>query len=56
MKQKFFIPLEKQSKKARRAYFLRQRRDWQGMNPVTRVAPNSKIYNRQKMKQTSFGE
>lgn len=31
-----FVPLEKQSKKARRAYYLQQRKGWGCLSPVTR--------------------
>lgn len=42
------IPLEKQGKKARQAYFKSHRAGWGGLNPVTRKPPNPKIYNRKK--------
>ena len=46
MKTDRFIPLAKMSKKAQREYFKRKRKDWNGLNPVTRVAQSSKGYNR----------
>ena len=45
-----FIPLEKRSKKAQRAYHASQRGTWHEFSPVTRVVPNGKAYNRSKAK------
>jgi len=45
---KRFIPLEKQSKRKQREYHAIQRRDWGGVNPVTRKPPNPKAYDRKK--------
>lgn len=42
------IPLEKQSKAARRKYYSNQRGSWNGVNPVTRVEVNRKAYNRKR--------
>ncbi|MCQ2458284.1 MAG: hypothetical protein MJ142_06105 [Clostridia bacterium] len=36
------VPLEKQSKKARRAFFASRRNDWNGVNPVTKVIPDKR--------------
>ena len=47
MKQKF-IPLDKQSKRNQREYHAGCRKDWGGINPVTRKPPNPKAYNRKK--------
>ena len=47
MKQKF-VPLEKQSKRKRKEYHASFRKDWNGINPVTRVMPNQKAYKRKK--------
>lgn len=44
------IPIEKQSKKARRAYYAKQRSDWNGVKPVTRVVGSKKAYDRNKLK------
>ena len=44
------IPLNKQSKKAQHAYYAKQRRDWNGVKPVTRVVESKKVYNRKKAK------
>lgn len=42
------IPLEKQSKKARRDYYAKQRGSWNGVKPVTRVEKSKKAYDRKK--------
>ena len=47
MKEKF-VPLEKQSKRKRKEYYASQRKDWNGINPVTRTTPNTKAYKRRK--------
>ena len=49
-KQKF-VPLEKQSKRQQKEYYSSRRKDWNGINPVTRVMPNAKAYNRKKFRQ-----
>lgn len=43
-----FVPLEKQSKKKKRAYHAVRRGNWGGVNPVTRKPPNPKAYRRKK--------
>lgn len=48
---KRWIPLEKQSKKAQKEYHDKQRRSWNGVCPVTRVAPSRKAYDRSRIKQ-----
>ena len=40
------IPLEKRSKRDRRAYYSDRRSDWNGVIPVTRVIPGKKGYDR----------
>ena len=45
---KRFVPLEKQSKKQRRAYYAARRRGWGDVNPVTRTSKNPKAYRRRK--------
>jgi len=50
MKQKY-IPLEKQSKRNQKERHATQRRDWGGLNPITRKVENGKAYNRKKSKQ-----
>ena len=48
------IPLEKQSKKARRDYYAKQRGSWNGVKPVTRVAESKKLYDRNREKYRLF--
>ncbi len=50
MKQKH-VPLDKQSKRKRKAYYTKQRRDWGEINPVTKTTENPKAYNREKYRQ-----
>lgn len=45
---KKFIPYEKLSKKKKRELDQKRRGSWNGLNPVTRMPPNPKAYNRQK--------
>ncbi len=45
-----FVPLEKMSKKNRREFYSKQRRDWNGLNPVTRTAVKPKKYSRARQK------
>ena len=47
MKRKF-VPLGKQSKRQRREHYAAHRKDWGGVNPVTRKPPDPKVYNRKK--------
>lgn len=44
------ISLNKQSKKAQKAFHAQQRGSWNGLNPITRVVPNGKAYSRAKAK------
>ena len=43
------IPLDKQSKKEQKKYHARNRRDWNGLTPTTRVVKSKKVYDRKKM-------
>lgn len=45
------VPLKKQSKKKQREFRERQRGDWQGLCPVTRIVPGKKTYQRKKDRQ-----
>jgi len=47
---KRMVPLRKQSKRAQKEYHARQRGSWNGLNPVTRVVPNGKAYDRNREK------
>lgn len=49
-----YVPIEKQSKKAQRAYHNAQRGDWNGVNPVSRVVASKKAYNRKKLKPVNY--
>ena len=44
------VPLEKMSKKDRREFYSKRRRDRNGLNPVTRTADGLKKYNRARKK------
>ncbi len=48
------IPLNKQSKKAQKAWHDKQRGSWNGLSPVTRVVPSGKVYDRKKLKLTKI--
>ena len=43
-------PVEKMSKKQRREYYGKYRRDWGGISPVTRRSKDPKAYDRAKFK------
>jgi hypothetical protein len=43
-----YVPLDKRSKKQQKEYHAMQRKDWNGVNPVTKKMPNMKAYNRKK--------
>lgn len=44
------VPLKKQSKRAQREHYDRQRISWNGVVPVTKVIPNKRAYDRERMK------
>lgn len=44
------VPLYKQSKKAQRKYYAKQRGSWGGLSPVTRTVPNRRAYDRNRIK------
>ena len=46
-----YIPLEKQSKRAQRAFYAQKRGSWYGVVPVTRTEPSGKKYDRNRRKQ-----
>ena len=50
---KKYVQIEKRSKKEQKEHHAQQRKGWQGINPVTRKAPNLKVYNRKKVRHTS---
>lgn len=41
-----FVSVEKRSKKAQKAYHALKRGSWNGVNPVSRVVPSRKTYDR----------
>lgn len=43
-----FVPFEKLSKKKKRELNAIRRKDWNGINPVTRKPENPKAYNRKR--------
>ena len=45
-----YIPVEKLSKKQKKAYYAARRGIWNGVNPVSRQVPSKKIYNRKQAK------
>ena len=47
------VPLNKQSKRAQRAYHAARRGGWQGLSPVTRVRPSGKAYDRSRAKRAA---
>ena len=49
-----YIPYEKMSKKAKREYDKRQRKDWGGLSPVTRRPDDHRAYDRAKAKRDRF--
>ena len=44
------VPLKKQSKRAQKKYYSKQRGSWYGVSPVTRTVPSGKAYDRKRMK------
>ena len=50
---KQFVSLDKRSKKAQKAYHAKQRGSWYGLDPVTRVVPNRKAYDRNSAKKAT---
>ena len=44
----------KQSKKQQRAFYAAKRGSWNGVNPVTRVVPSKKLYDRNRVKRESI--
>jgi len=43
-----FVPLGKQSKREKKKYHAARRKDWGGLNPVTRRPSKPKAYDRKK--------
>ena len=49
-----FIPMEKRSKKAQKAYHQMQRGTWHGFNPATRIVRSGKVYDRNREKRATL--
>jgi hypothetical protein len=49
-----FVPYEKMSKSQKREMDRKNRLDWGGLNPVTRKTPNSKLYDRKKVRRDDY--
>lgn len=49
-----FVPYEKLSKKEKRRIDNLKRRDWSGLNPVTRVAEENRKYSRKEKHPTRY--
>lgn len=47
---KNYVSIDKQSKKAQKAFYSSHRSTWGDLNPATRIMPNGKAYNRKKNK------
>ena len=47
------VPLNKQSKRAQRAYHAARLGGWHGLSPVTRVRPSGKAYDRSRAKRAA---
>lgn len=45
-----FVELEKQSKRQQKEHHAAQRGSWNGVNPVSRIIPNKKAYDRKRTK------
>ena len=45
-----YVPIEKRSKKAQKAYYAARRGSWNGVRPVTKTVESKKIYDRKRMK------
>lgn len=50
-----YVPMEKRTKKAQREHNAQQRGSWYGINPITRVVPNKKAYDRNRAKAAMRG-
>ncbi|MDE5916767.1 MAG: hypothetical protein K2G62_01410 [Oscillospiraceae bacterium] len=53
---KKFIPYEKLSKKEKKRLDLLKRKDWGNVNPVNKVMPDKKKYNRKEKHYLDFTE
>ncbi len=53
---KKFIPYNKLSKKEQRCIDSAKRKDWGGLDPVTRVVPDKAKYSRKEKHRTNYEE
>lgn len=53
---KKFISYDKLSKKEQKRLDSAKRRDWGGLNPITRTVPDKKKYSRKDKHKTEYGE
>lgn len=51
-----FIPYDKLSKKEQKRLDSAKRKDWGGLNPVTRTVPDKKKYSRKDKHKTEYEE
>ena len=49
MSKERFVSLEKMSKRKKKEYYAARRKDWGGINPVTRTTADLKVYNRKRL-------
>lgn len=55
METKKFVSFEKLSKKEQRRRNAEKRGSWNGVNPVSRIVPNKKAYDRRREKRVGLG-
>ena len=48
-------PIAKQSKSKQREYYALKRGFWNGVSPVTRIAPSGRTYDRNRIKRETRG-
>ena len=49
------IQIAKRSKSKQREYYASKRGSWNGVSPVTRIVPNGKAYDRNRVKRETRG-
>ena len=45
-----YVPLDKRSKRAQRAWYADRRGSWNGLCPVSRIRPSGKRYDRNRLR------
>lgn len=53
---KNWVPLDKQSKQAQKAYYRKSRGLWHSISPITRIVPNGKVYDRSRVKRENWAD